>query len=148
MRGYALFGPRSEAPGSLGPDTFSTAAEPICLATLEQVNALPKAPETTDPSERATVIDEANVLLGAMVIEAREHTPGADPDRSMVTEWIDDREVLIADRQTFADAIRKDPRARYLETEKGGNHLSEAITRFAEINEMPSCIDPGDVGWP
>lgn len=146
MWGYALFGPRSEAPGSLSSAEFSSRAEPICADARTAVDELPHAFETEDPNDRADVIDEANGHLTAMVRQLRAVVPSEERDATMVTEWLDDWDVLITDRQRFADTIRIDRTARYLETEKAGNHLSEAMTRFAEINEMPTCADPGDVG--
>ena len=146
MWGYGLFGPRSEAPGSLSSAEFASTAEPTCTDARAAIDELPRAHETEDPIDRADVIDEANDHLTAMSTELRTQVPTEKTDAAMVTEWLDDWDVLIADRQRFADAIRTDRTARYLETEKAGNHLSEALNRFAEINEMPSCADPGDVG--
>lgn len=145
MWSYALFGPRSDPPGTLDDASFSRAAEPVCAETLAAVRGLPLAHETTDPVRRAEVIETANGLLDDQIRTLRPLAPGTGEDARRVGEWLTDWRTYLDDRVDYAERLRNDPDARLLETEKDGNHISEALEFFAEINEMPSCAPPGDV---
>lgn len=146
---YALFGPRSPAPGTMDDQRFGRAAEPICARTTEAVDALPPAHLTTDPLERADVLDEANALLVAQVDELETLvplTPAGSEDRRRVDEWIADWNTYLDDRLEYPDSLRADRDARFRETEKAGDHMSEALEGFAVKNSMPSCAPTGDLG--
>jgi hypothetical protein len=147
--GYALFGPRSPAPGTMDDQRFGLAAEPVCERTTEAVNALPPAHLTTDPLERADVLDEANALLVAQLDQLETLVPLTEvgsEDRRRVEEWIADWNTYLDDRLEYPDALRADRDARFRETEKAGDHISEALEGFAVKNSMPSCAPTGDLG--
>ncbi len=127
--------------------TFPTEAEVVCAAAVEQVDALPTAQTAATATERADVVDEANAILAAMVAELRPLAPGEPREASeAVTEWRDDWEVHIGDREGYAARLRDDPEARFTETTKAEKQLSRAIDSFAAVNRMTSCETPGDVG--
>jgi hypothetical protein len=146
---YALFGPRSAAPGTMDDQSFGLAAEPICARALTQVDALPLAHLTTDPTERADVLDEANALLAGQLEELAALVPltaAGSEDRRRVEEWLADWTTYLDDRLAYPVALREDRDARFRETEKAGDHISQALEGFALKNGMPSCAPPGDIG--
>jgi len=126
---------------------FSAAAEPVCAAAVAEVEQLPRAETTRDPLERAEVIDRANGILGAMVVELRRAAP-TEPEvpARAVSEWLDHWEQHLGNRQDYADALRTDPSARFTEDMLAGKQVSRAIDGFAQVNRMRSCETPGDVG--
>jgi hypothetical protein len=148
MWGYALFGPRRTA-GKMDDPAFSEAAEAICAPLVAEIDDLPAAHETPDADERAQVVDNANALLAGQIDELDRLVPltaGGSRDRTMITEWLADWETYLDDRRAYADDLRADPDARLLETAKQERPISDALTRFADANEMSSCAPPGDVG--
>jgi hypothetical protein len=131
----------------LADRTFPTAAEGICARYEARVDQLPPAPLAETAAQRADVIDEANEILRGMVGELGAEVPvGQGRITEGVEAWLDDWETHIADRQAYADALRTDSDARFLETIKANRQLSRAIDGFAEVNRMEACTTPGDVG--
>jgi hypothetical protein len=146
---YALFGPRSEPPGTMDDQSFGVAAEPICARTLSAVDALPLAHLTPNAIERAVVLEEANTYIAAQLDELGAlvtMAPAGSEDRRRVDEWLADWDTYLGDRQSYVVALRADDDARFRETEKAGDHISQALEAFAVKNSMPSCAPPGDVG--
>jgi hypothetical protein len=131
----------------LADRTFPTAAEGICAVTAARLEALPPAYRAVDAAERADVVDQANVELRSMVQELRAVVPTAQGQVTTgISEWLDDWEVYIGDRQVYADGLRADDDTRFTETVKANRQISRAIDGFAEVNRMESCTTPGDVG--
>lgn len=131
----------------LADRTFPRAAERVCAAAMERVDRLPPATAAGTPEERADVIDRSDQLLGTMVDELEALVPD---DRGRVArglqDWVDDWRAHIADRSRYAQALREDPAARFLESTKGNRQVSRAIDGFAEVNRMESCQTRDDVG--
>lgn len=131
----------------LADRTFPKAAESVCAATLAELDQLPRAEETDDPVQRADVIDEANAMLTQMVDRLHFLAPDHPREASeAINEWLGDWKVHIHSRQEYADKLRTDPNAEFIETTKGSKQLSRAIDGYAQVNRMNSCQTPGDVG--
>jgi hypothetical protein len=127
---------------------FAEAAEDRCAEAVDRVTELPAAQETTEPAERAAVLDEANATFAVMLDELDEMVslvPAGD-QRGNATEWLADWRIFLADREDFADRLRTDAGARMLVSEKAGEgrHVTEWIDEFAKANRMPSCASPMD----
>jgi hypothetical protein len=142
---YALWGPRSDPPGTMDDPAFGLAAEEICADHVARINQLPEAQETTVAEERAKVIDEANQLLALELAGLAELPTTSAEDERRVNDWLGDWKIYLGDRQTYAADLHLDDGARLLETELAGDHISQALEFFAQINAMPSCAPPGDV---
>ncbi|MBK5223414.1 MAG: hypothetical protein JJE52_11170 [Acidimicrobiia bacterium] len=126
--------------------SWTAEADDTCRAYTERIAALPPAFESATASERADVIDVATDEVERMLADLRELTPVGDTNDARITAaWLDDYHQFLQDRRTFADALRVDPRARFLVTEKYGSHITKPIDRFARVNEMEACMSPGDV---
>lgn len=132
-------------PDTLEDRAFARRAEAICSAARERIDALPPAEDAPDAAARADVVDEANDDLRAMVADLREAAPSAGEDGRIVGLWLDDWETYIGDRQDWADTLRRDPKAQFFETDRGGEQISRAIDNLAAVNDMASCATTGDV---
>jgi len=132
----------------LADKTFPTQAEQVCAATVEQLSLLPMAQLATSADDRAETVTRSNVLLRDMVERLRPLAPTQPPKVAAgVNEWIDDWETYLGDREQYAESLAADPETRFLETTKGTSTkgITRAINGFAEVNEMTSCVTPGDL---
>lgn len=143
---YALWGPRHDPPGTLDEPGFAVSAERVCRDALSAIEALPLPFESTSPQERAEVVRAANAELEAMLDSLDTAVPRSGEDRRRVREWLGDWRTFLGDRQAYADALAAGEDPRFTETDKGGDHISQALEFFAQINDMPSCAPPPDVG--
>ena len=131
----------------LADRTFPTAAEQICAASQSQIDALPASNTSATASDRADVVDQANVDLRRMIEQLRAQVPA---DQGQVTtgvnDWLNDWSTYIDDRQEYADGLRVSADTRFTESVKANRQISRAIDSFAQVNRMTSCMTPGDVG--
>ena len=148
MWGYVLylaFGPgRQPSPDQLDDPGFAIAAEVRCSEALAAISLLPAASESITATERATVIDDANAELDAMLDDLDGIVPRGGDDE-IVREWLADWRTYLDDRERFADALRGDPGSRMLVSAKDGQHITEHLDAFAADNRMRSCATPLDV---
>jgi hypothetical protein len=152
MWGYVLylaFGPGRQPPiDRLDDPAFASAAEPRCAAALAEIDELPVASAAPDAAARADVLDRADAVYADMLddLETQVTLAPAGDQRRRAREWLADWRTTLADRQAFADALRTDPDARLLVSEKEdeGRHVTGWIDEFAKANQMPSCVSPTD----
>lgn len=153
MWGYVLylaFGPGRQPPlDRLDDPAFAQAGEARCAEAEAAVDALPGAGAAPDAADRADVIDRANAEYAAMLddLEAELPLAPAGDQREHAAEWLADWRIYLADRAEFADALRADPEARLLVSEKPGQtrQVTGWIDEFALANKMDSCATPADV---
>jgi len=146
---YLAFGPGRQPPiDRLDDPTFAKAAEERCAAAVADVGELPLANQSPDATARAGVIDEANATFAAMLddLDGMTGLAPAGDQRRRAEEWLADWRTFLGDRQDYADALRRDPDARLLVSEKPGQaaQVTEWIDEFAKANHMPSCASPLD----
>ncbi|MFM7068953.1 MAG: hypothetical protein ACKOYM_05765, partial [Actinomycetes bacterium] len=126
---------------------FPIAAQRICAAAMVTVDALPAASTARTPEERGVVVAAADDTLRRMVNDLRGVAPAGRSDEARGTrEWIDDWGQHVKDRAAYANSLRRGEDARFLESTKGTRQLSRAIDAFAQVNRMPACSTPNDVG--
>lgn len=126
---------------------FPTEAEQVCAQTVDRIALLPAAQTARTSTERAEVVDQANADLSVMVAQLGPLAPSEPAEeREAVEEWLGDWAAYLKDRAAYAEALKKDSDARFTEGVKGSRQVSRAIDSFAEVNRMPSCATPGDVG--
>lgn len=126
---------------------FPTAAERVCARAESRLAQLPPATAARTPEDRADTVDRADAILTGMLDELEPLVPrGQGRVTRGVQQWIDDWRTHVQDRANYARALRTDPGARFMETTKGTRQISRAIDGFAQVNEMPSCEVPTDVG--
>lgn len=146
---YIIFGYRPELMiDELADRTFPRQAEEICAAAKTQLAELPYANQARSAAERADTVDQSNRILAEMVTDLEPLVPQHPAEaREAVHEWLGDWKTYIEDRRDYATNLRKDSRARFLETPKGSptKGITRAITAFAQVNRMDSCATPADV---
>jgi hypothetical protein len=130
--------------GYLTDRTFPKAAEPVCAASMHQLDALPPAHSAKNADARADTVDRADDILRDMQRRLRTVVPHTK-DAKYIDQWIDDWSIFISDRDRYAAHLRKDPGAEYLVTQKYGSQISESLDNYADVNTMPSCDTPNDV---
>jgi hypothetical protein len=127
-----------------GLPAYSDRAEAICDATTQQLG---DASRVETAAERATQLRESNRSLVDMVSQLRALPTATERDDSLRSLWLDDWDVLIADRERYADALEADPTAKFNVSQVADNErLERRITRFARTNLMLGCAAPSDVG--
>jgi hypothetical protein len=147
---YLAFGPGRQPPiDRLDDPAFATAAEARCAEAVAEVEGLPVASETPTATERADVLDRADATFAAMLddLEGMLDLAPAGDQRRRAAEWLADWRTYLGDRQAYADALRTDPEARLLVSEKPGEgrQITGWIDEFALANRMESCATPTDV---
>lgn len=141
----------SGAPARQNPDRIQDRAwveraEATCAATKTRIAERTAPAGRQDQAARADAIDASTEDLRVMLDELRSPLPDGEGDREVVGPWLADWDRLLGDRTTYADAVRVDPDARFLTTEKFNDPLDRVIEIFADVNDMPSCGPAGDVG--
>lgn len=139
--------PKRDNPDRLDDRAFVDRTEARCDALLDDLGLLPNASVIDDADARADVLDEANDLVEAMVDAIEADAPTAGDDAISVRGWIADWRAYVANRRDYADRLRQDPEARLLlDASLGGDSVDKPIEIFADVNDMPTCATPGDVG--
>jgi hypothetical protein len=133
-------------PDRLDDDTFAARAEPRCAVALGELGSLEPAWAATDNVDRSLTIVEANGILTAMVADLRPLVTGSERDRQILDAWLTDWETWLRDRADYAIRLADDAGARFYQSDVANELLDRRLTRLAEINGMPSCAAPGDVG--
>ena len=146
---YLAFGPGRQPPiDRLDDPAFAEAGEERCAEALDAVDELPVASEAPDAATRADVLDRADAVFAAMLddLDGMVDLAPAGDQRRRATEWLADWRTYLGDRVAFADALRTDPDARLLVSEKEGEgqQITGWIDEFAKANRMPSCVTPTD----
>jgi hypothetical protein len=138
--------PRKANPDYLDDRAWTEDAEETCAATEARIEERSETAGRQDTAARADAIDASTDDLEVMLADLADPLPGPEADRAVVEPWLDDYAKLLEDRRTYADAVRVNPDARFLTTEKFNDPLDRVVQTFAEINEMFSCVPAGDVG--
>jgi hypothetical protein len=127
-----------------GLPAYAKRAEAICETTID---GLGDASRVETAAERASQLRESNLLLVDMVSRLRTLPVATERDDSLRSLWLDDWDVLIGDRERYADALEVDPAAVFtLSAVADNERLERRITRFARTNLMLPCGAPTDVG--
>ena len=92
------------------------------------------------------MVDRANDELEAMLDGLDVDLPSSQEDQAVVRPWLADWRTYLDNRRDYADRLRTDPDAQLLVDEKFSDSIETVIGTFAEVNEMDSCVVPGDVG--
>jgi hypothetical protein len=104
----------------------------------------------TDPTdaqilEHADILDRATDILEDQLAETTAQMPTSARDRSLVDEYAGYWRIVIADRRAHTAKLRNFEVGLYHETAVDGSPVSNLITDFTVVNEMPACSPPGDI---
>jgi hypothetical protein len=150
--------PKRRNPDYLADRAWVERAGERCDGALAAIEDLPKATSADTPQERVGTVDRANAVLDDLVADLRADEPGGSAedradDRRVVKLWLEDWDRFLEARVDYADRLRgydadsdaEIPRFLLPENQKGDG-IDRPIKSFADVNEIPQCAAPGDVG--
>jgi hypothetical protein len=150
--------PKRRNPDYLHDRAWVAKAGERCTEAVARIDELPEATTAATPQERVETVEEANAVLVDLVADLRADEPeGSDDnradDRRVVKLWLDDWDRFLEARVDYAERLRAyDPDGdtdipRFLLPEnQKGDGIDRPIKSFADVNEIPQCATPGDVG--
>lgn len=140
-------GPRATNPDYLEDRAFAERTHQRCQNLREDLAALPNAALIETPAERAEVLDDANDMVDAFITAVETDAPTTGDDPSRIGGWLRDWRLYLADRESYAEALRTEENPRFLVTvSELGDSVDKTIEIFADVNEIGDCATPGDVG--
>ena len=141
-------GPRKANPDYLDDREFAAAAERRCTALRDDLTELPPAEDARTAADRAVVLARANVLLGDMIDDIEAIAPRSGDDATRASGWLADYRTYLSDREAYATALERDPNAQLVLTENArlSDGVDKTIQIFTQVNDIPDCDTPGDVG--
>ena len=136
-----------ENPDYLDDRDYVADLEARCQQLRADLDELPTTAETPEVADRIEVIEEANVLVEEFVDDIEAGAPTEGDDGTSMAGWIGDWRTYVADRQDYVARLSEDPEARFLVDEtEFGDSVDRTIEVFADVNGVPDCATPGDVG--
>jgi hypothetical protein len=96
--------------------------------------------------QRADVVDRATDIIEDELAEVIASQPPSERDRSLVSEYAGYYRIVIADRRRYTERLRAFDLEPYGETLVDGGPVSNLVTDFTVVNEMPACSPPGELG--
>ena len=149
-----VFVPRDN-PDRFSSQAFPQAAEPICAAAHEIIDALPSGLSAGSPQERAVSVREGTEVTAQMVADLRDLLPLVDDpeDLAILELWFEDWEDgYLVDRWAHVERLENatvdtDDRdlAFLIQDRAEGGFYTRRIDGLANVNEMTSCVVPGDI---
>ncbi len=139
--------PAKDNPDELDDAAYVSSLEARCQELRADLDELPAAFETDDADERAAVVTEANGLVAQFIADLEDGAPSEGDDAESMAGWIADWQTYLVDREDYATRLASDPEARlYLDESPLGDSVDKTIEIFAQVNGIPDCATPGDVG--
>ena len=143
---YAFSGlAKKDPPDTLADKAYAAAAETLCAPYRAYVDALPPAPASKTPVDRAVVLGDATEALTEMVASLRATGPDNAADQYIVAKWLADWDQYIADRTAYRDVLATGTDAKFVLTSTDGEIYTKSMDNLATVNAMTSCGTPGDV---
>ncbi|MCB0964760.1 MAG: hypothetical protein KDA98_15910 [Acidimicrobiales bacterium] len=134
-------------PDYLDDRAYVDGLEARCQQLRDDLDELPPPNETPELPDRIEVIEQANVLVEGFVDDVEAGAPTEGDDGTSMAGWIGDWRTYVADREDYVVRLREDPEARFLVDETDfGDSVDKTIEIFADVNGIPDCATPGDVG--
>ncbi len=136
---------RREPPATLDHPEYAEQAQAVCEETLRPLDDLPFASEMHSPEERAVLLDQANDVVGELVVRLRTVEPVGAHDQELVDQWLADWDEYLRNREAYADTLRAGNDEPFRVTGYDGEPLDGSMNWFTQVNLMPACATPGDV---
>lgn len=139
--------PRRANPDRVADRRYVASLAGRCRAAGRSIDALPAAADTRTAAERADVVDQATSILTRLVDRIEGDAPRSGDDAKRITGWVRDWRIYLRDRREYASRLRVDEQTKFLlDPNRAGDPIDRPIKNFADINDMPACDPPGDVG--
>lgn len=135
-----------EHPDEFDDPAFVASAETICAKYQSAIAELPGATSATGPVERSVLVAQGTAELERMVAELAQLELPTDPKgASSFPQWLEDYDLYISDRETWtAQLAAGEDEAFLLSANAQGGRVTDLLTTYAEVNEMPSCAPSPD----
>ena len=134
-------------------DAWRADAEQICsryedqrLQLIDTADGYIEHPTQAQMLERADIVDHATDLLEAELGELVALPVATERDRALIDEYAGFYGTLIADRRAYTAQLRSFVVEPYVETKVAGGPVTNVILDFTTVNEIPSCVPPGELG--
>lgn len=139
--------PAKQNPDRLDDPAYVARLEKQCKAMRDGIAKLPNATEMTTQSQRADVLDDANKLIAEFIDRLEAGAPKTGDASVSMKGWIADWKTYLSDREDYAKRLRTQPNAQLLlDRSKLGDSVDKTIEIFSQVNQIPNCDTPGDVG--
>lgn len=141
-------------PDRLEDRAFAQAAEARCAAAVDRIDSLPSAREANTPAERADQVEAGTLEVEAMVADLGELATHVEipAERELIADWFVDWDHYVADRWIHVEHLRNANEttpdrdlAFVLHPSADGDLYTERLDGFARVNDMDSCVIPGDI---
>jgi hypothetical protein len=96
--------------------------------------------------QRADVVDRATDIIEAELSDVIAVKPSSQRDRSLVDQYAGYARIVIGDRRAYTARLRNFDLKPYGETRVDGGPVSNLLTDFTIVNEMPACAPAGELG--
>ena len=134
-----------QAPDQIEDEQYRLSLEARCAVMVAELETFPSARSAESPDERADNVDLVNGALVRMRNDLAELPGGTPDDRGLIVRWLDDWDFYIEDRVNHSARLRTEGDVRFLNTERDGIFIAERMNGFARVNEIRSCLPPGDL---
>ena len=142
---YSFFFAPSGNPDRVESEVWLEEAEIICSQALDEIALLPLAKESKTPADRAEVISNGTQVLEKMKANLAELSLNSEKDKFNTKSWLSDWDTYLGDRRNHVKRLTElgDIEPLLTATDSGKSVL-ERMNGFARVNDLESCIDPGD----
>lgn len=138
---------KKDNPDYLQDRAYAESLEERCQALRDDLEDLPNAADLTTQDQRADVLDDANVLVGQFIDDVAADAPKSGDASISMKGWLADWRIYLSDREDYADRLRTEENAQMLVSpSKLGDSVDKTIQIFTQVNDIPACDTPGDVG--
>lgn len=134
-----------QAPDQIEDEMYNAAIENRCAQMVAELETFPSVRSATGPDDRADNIERVNESLQRMRRDLAALEGGTSDDHALILRWLDDWDFYIEDRVTHVERLRTEGDVRFLNTERDGIFIAERMNGFARVNEIRSCLPPGDL---
>jgi hypothetical protein len=150
---YAFGFASKKAAYRVDDEAWRTRAQDICEAHEQQRLALVDTSEgyIAEPThaqmlQRADLVDQATDILEDQLEQMVGVMPSSERDRSLVDEYAGYYRTVISDRRAYTAHLRRFELVPYRETAVSGGPVSNVLSDFTVVNEMPACAPPNELG--
>jgi len=134
-----------QAPDQIEDEDYVSTIEFTCARALDEIDTFPTPRSATGPADRSNLVEDTNSVLQQMRADLAALDGGTDADRELIIRWLDDWDFYLEDRVDHVERLRTEGDVRFLNTERDGIFIAERISGFARVNEIRSCLPPGDL---
>lgn len=150
---YAFGFASKKAAYRVDDDAWRERAEQVCtvyrderLQLVDTSEGYIAEPTPEQMIERADLVDQATDILERQLTDLIAVQPPSERDRSLVAEYESYWRTVFSDRRAYTARLRDLQLEPYFETAVEGSPVTNLLTDFAVVNQMPTCSPPNELG--